>query len=326
MKKILPLALLAASAVTSQAVVLDWDKIEHWVGEGRYRAALVIQFNDGGPREAYVWGYRWDDGQYEDNRLTGEQLFRAIVAGSDDLLLMTQYTGGMGSTVNGIGYFDPKNESPLVDKISFDFDNAKDDERISFDYYSPNELMGQTKAPGAMTPMLCARAIADARDTRVIEHPVNALEYGYPAYDYDWWQPSAELDRDTERWQAGWYDGYWSYWVGGADLYDMSYSGLGFSSRTLGNDGVDGWMFSFLDGPVTDWGILPDLTGEWCELNYSHFNPSSAELTVTGHGDAHYDVYTVSGVRVASDSLDGLARGVYIIRYADGRSVKTAIK
>ena len=75
--------------LSANAFVIDWNKIVHWAGSGNNKAAMVVQFADNGPEEAYVWGYRWDDGQTP----SGEDMFRAIAKESSDLTLFTQFTG-----------------------------------------------------------------------------------------------------------------------------------------------------------------------------------------------------------------------------------------
>ena len=184
--------------------------------------------------------------------------------------------------------------------------------------------MGQTSAPGNFTPTFCRRAINEAVDTRIIEHPINAKAYGYPAYDYDWWQPKETLDLENERWNAGWYDGYWSYWVGGIDSEELSYSGLGYSSRKLRNNGVDGWKYTFLDGPVT--GDIDGSTGaseQWHELNYAHFNLSSSIQEISSDisgNETVVAIYGTDGRRYTS--LSELPSGIYIVRFSNNRTAK----
>lgn len=316
-------AITSGVAITANAFVVDWDRIEHWSGHGDNRAALVVQFEDDGPEVAYVWGFRWNAADYPDGGPSGEDMFRAVVAGSSDLLLFTQYTGWMGSTVDGIGCFDPK-AGNLAGAIAFDFENARMDARVCFDYFVPNEMMNQTKAPGNFTPVYCKRAIDKAESTRVIEHPINAAEYGYPAYDYDWWQPSEALDAQTRRWNAGWYDGYWSYWVGGADSDKLSYSGTGYSSRRLTDGQVDAWRYMLLDGPVGGWGS-EGVTGAsvaWHELDYAHFNASVPTAAVGVASVPAEPLWFDLQGRQTSDP----GAGIYILRYPSGKTVKVIRK
>ncbi len=87
---------IGLAAMTASAHPIDFDKIRNWTGRGPNRAALVIQFNGDtyGP-DAYVWGYRWENGE----RPSGETMMKAICANSSRLAMLTQYTGSMGSTL-----------------------------------------------------------------------------------------------------------------------------------------------------------------------------------------------------------------------------------
>jgi len=60
------------------------------------------------------------------------------------------------------------------------------------------------------------------------------------SYDFDDWKLCAGVD---ERWGAGWYDAYWSYWVADDIKSKWEYSGLGASSRVLKDNSVDAWYF-----------------------------------------------------------------------------------
>lgn len=329
-KTVMACSLMTAAA--AQAIVLDWDRIRFWTGDGNNRAALVVQFYDNGPKEAYVWGFRWDDSQYPDGAPTGEDMARAIAAGSPDLLLFTQYTGAMGSTVCGFGYYDPYGPS-LSENITYDFEGALKDKRISFNYFTPNETMHQTTAPGNDTPSLCGDAIAASADTHIIQHPIDAHAFGYPAYDYDWWKSPADFDTNGQRWNAGWYDGYWSYWVGGTDFDRLSYSGVGMSSRVLADGQIDAWKFTPLDGPVT-YSLRPDgqnartvtadgdsgASEQWYQLNYNHFENIGILDAIADGTDSLTHVYDINGAMIGSadnrkslsDIISRLNPGIYV--------------
>jgi uncharacterized protein YjdB len=66
----------------------------------------------------------------------------------------------------------------------------------------------------------------------ILPHPV-------PTYDYD----NYVVGDPEDYWQAGWYQGYWSYWLS-TDGNDWSYSGLGASSRKLTDGSWDGWNYA----------------------------------------------------------------------------------
>ena len=295
--------LLLSAYLTADAFVVNWDKIRHWAGKGTQKAALVVQFNDGGEEKAYIWGYRWEDPEV---RPSGEDMFRAIATECDDLYLFTQYTGWMGNTVCGVGF---SKGNSVAEHIEFNFETAMEDPCISFNWFSANEMLGQTSTPGWDTPELCERAIEDSKSTHILEHPIDARNYGYACYDYDHWQRYG--GDSSMRWHAGWYKGYWSYWVGGADSESLSYSGLGYSSRRLADGSVDAWKYSFLDGPVGgDFDGVSGATAAWHDLDYVHFDDTG--ISLPGNDSAEYSrhIYRPDGSMVRD--LSTAAPGMYI--------------
>ncbi|MBD5179725.1 MAG: DUF5074 domain-containing protein [Bacteroidales bacterium] len=233
------------SAISAAAHPIDFSKIRHWTGSGPNKAALVIQFNgDTYGNDAYVWGYRWEDGETP----TGETMMKAICANSSRLAMLTQYTGSMGSTLCGVGY--GLNQSVLPN-VFFNFEKAKSFEFINFDYYEVNSLMGQTSAPGDDAPTIAQESInAAIAGSHYIQHPFDYGTYGYPAYDYDCWnlkedvQQKVGASRFEPKWLSAWYEGYWSYWCANNPSQDWMYSGSGFSGRTLADGAADGWSFT----------------------------------------------------------------------------------
>lgn len=243
---IIPLMAVAIAATPAKAVEyqqwVDWDQIQHWAGdpEGENRCALVIDFQDGQTECSYVWGYRWNGTK------TGEDLVRAVAGQSSVLSAMIQYTGTMGSTLNSLGISANREE---LDYLYYDFDRAAIGGEVSFGFFEPNTSMGQETAPGYAAEQMCVDAIERAKTTGIIEHPLNAFLYGYPAYDYDYWQlEDGYADTYEYRWRSGWYDGYWSYWHGPNDYEYIGYSGLGMSSTVLVNDGVQAWKYIVFGG------------------------------------------------------------------------------
>ena len=246
MRKIVTLISIALASISAAAHPIDFSKIRHWTGTGSNRAALVIQFNGDtfGGSDAYVWGYRWEDGQ----KPTGEDMMKAICANSSRLSMLTQYTGSMGSTLCGIAY---SLNQEMLRHVFFNFDKAKEFEFINFDYYHVNSFMGQTEAPGDNAPILAQEAIDEAiAGTHYIQHPFDYGKYGYPAYDYDCWDMDKEINRKTgtnsyePKWLSAWYEGYWGYWCANSSDQDWMYSGTGFTGRVLVDGAVDGWSFT----------------------------------------------------------------------------------
>lgn len=302
-------------SLTANAFVVDWSKIEHWAGDGPDKAALVVQFDDGGEDKAYVWGYRFGAGHGEPS---GEDMFRAIASECTDLYLFTQFTGWMGNTVCGIGY---SCNNTIADYIRYDFDSALEDPNISFNWFSANSVLGQTSTPGWDTPDLCEGAIEDSKKTHILEHPVNAREYGYACYDYDHWLKYGESE--SMRWNSGWYEGYWSYWVGGADSESLGYSGLGYSSRKVTDGSVDAWKFVFLDGSVGQEGLdgMSGASRQWHELDYKHFLSTGVEPAAEDSQSCSPRLYRLDGTPVNRKSR--FAPGIYIL--IDGKRTKKII-
>lgn len=212
-----------------------FDDIQYWVGNGSNKAALVIEWHDGNRPDAMVWGYRWD------GEATGHDMIVAIAQADPRLVLLTQYTGWMGYTIDGIGY----GESRL--NISYDLEGAKSEPKNAFKFEPPitNPLLGQTSHPEHPAEDVAA-AIRQGVQTGVIYHPINAERYGYPSYDYDYWSCSNGI-----HWQAGWYYGYWSYFVRSSQTSNFSYSGLGATSRVLTDGCWDAWSWNSFMGTTS---------------------------------------------------------------------------
>lgn len=274
MKKTL-LLISVLTAVGAQAFTVDWGSIKHWSGSGPNEAAVVVQFDDGKSTDAYIWGYRFADGETP----TCETMLRDVVGASSDLVLLTQYTSQtLGNTVDGFGMSDGC--TAVLQNLKYDFAAASEDKNISFGYYTPNTAMGQTSAPGDEAATLCAAAISAAATTHIIEHPLDARGYGYPAYDYDHWQLGDASASDV-RWNAGWYSGYWSYWVGGSSSDDLGYSNFGITTAEVSNHSVHAFKYTSLDG---DFDGTTGASEQWGKLNYHHYlapDPTS-DITLEG--------------------------------------------
>lgn len=252
---------LGLSVFSALAHPIDFNRIQNWTGTGPNKAALVIQYNgDTYGSDAYVWGYRWENGETP----TGETMMKAICANSSRLSMLTQYTGSMGSTLCGVGY---SLNHEVLKHLFFNFEKAKNFEFINFDYYNVNSFMGQTEAPGDNAPTLAQAAIDSAfAGPHYIQHPFDYGTYGYPAYDYDCWDVDSVIESRggvspyEPKWSAAWYEGYWSYWCASSQSQDWTYSGSGFSGRTLVDGSVDGWSFTQFESPQvggTGEGVAP---------------------------------------------------------------------
>ena len=316
MKKLLLTFLVALFACISVYAEhhIDFAKIKHWTGTGSNQAALVVQYPASLDPHAYVWGFRWEDGENP----TGEDMFKAICANSTELFILTQYTGQMGATLCGIGYGDA---DKMLDYIYFDFERAKDFEFINFDYYNVNTWFGQKDAPGDNTPAITAQAVQEAKTTHVIQHPIDAINYGYPAYDYDCWEMAAGAPQGS-LWIAAWYEGYWSYWLTNKNSDEWLYSGVGFTGRMLENGAIDCWVYTPFDEPMIGGG---DATGDVPTDNPDLISYRPASTMVSGissvKADENYniiEIYRLDGVRAATlqkgEEMSHLTKGIYLIK------------
>lgn len=208
-----------------------FNDIKFWVGSGSKKAALVIEWHDGKSPDALVWGYRWD------GEANGLDMIVAIAHADPRLMLLTQYTGSMGYTICGIGY----SEQGLP--ITYDLEGAIADPKVQFRVTDaepePNPSLGQTSFPEAPVEDISV-AIREGAQNGIIYHPLNSERYGYPSYDYDHWH----CDAGSGHWKAGWYKGYWSYFVKNSQSGTFSYSGLGAIGRQLTDGSWDAWSWN----------------------------------------------------------------------------------
>ena len=311
--KLTSLLLLASSSLAAGAECIDWSAIRYWCGEGPNRAALVVQFDtaDSGLLNpgALVWGFRWEEG----SEPTGEDLFRTVASQSPDLLLFTQQTGVYGSTVCGIGYAPAVAE--ITRRLLYDYESAAADPSISFGFDTPVSFMGQTHAPGSDAFNMAMEAIEEAADSHIIEHPLSQKAFGYPAYDYDWWQLSETVAPGGKLfWNAGWYKGYWSYWTGSADLGEAGYSGLGMSSVTLADGDINAWRYN--SGTDASSGA-----STWLPLNYDHFETTTGTGNIIRESSATTtEYYSLDGRKLSAPP----AKGIYIVRSGNKAAKQTA--
>ena len=189
----------------------SFDSIDFWVGDGENRAAIVLTWHDTDKTvpDNMVWGYRWSA---DVDTISGLSLFESVMKADPRLVGLVQYTGSMGYTINGIGYCEPRATSM---QISFQLDSAK--AHVSYTYPDNAATLART-------------AINQGKSSGVIYHPFGSNGTSYPAYDYDYWVATATA---TNHWFAGWYSGYWSYFVRDSYTQDFSYSGYGASSRKV---------------------------------------------------------------------------------------------
>ena len=169
----------------------SFDSIDFWVGDGENRAAIVLTWHDTNKTvpDNMVWGYRWSA---DVDTISGLSLFEAVMKADPRLIGLVQYTGWMGSTINGIGYSEFRSDV----EVTFDYEGASAKFKYPYDKETTEEM--------------AATAISEGEDDGVIYHPFDANISGGPYYDYDYWTASTA---SNVHWFAGWYSGYWSYFV-----------------------------------------------------------------------------------------------------------------
>lgn len=79
-------------------LAFTFDDIGFWVGEGPYRAALVIDWSDADPEPPLAWGYRFREPS------TSEAMLRAIAGADRRLYARLGSSGPFGVPLYGIGY------------------------------------------------------------------------------------------------------------------------------------------------------------------------------------------------------------------------------
>lgn len=100
-----------------------------------------------------------------------------------------------------------------------------------------------------------------------------------------------------DAWNAGWYSGYWSYWVATASTDKLSYSGVGASGRKLTDGCVDAWVWTSFTGDANeydgDFSYLPaciDLTQGAYVVNEDWFgHRNSSANFISNDGQWAYD-------------------------------------
>jgi hypothetical protein len=244
------------------------DSIHCWAGgvdpaitsEYIDSAVLVIKWTDGklaelGYDSIFAWGYRWSrisvsvnsDGTkdtFDVHKYTIDMI-RAVANADCRFNALLQNSSAGNFVVGGFGYNLYQAERL---PMTYDRDGAAADTMIKFHYAgSPNCALGQGAIPYDV-PQQVNYALIKAGDTDsvkgtgIIDHPFDA-DYGYPAYDFDYW--SATSDISYYEWQSGWYrNGYWSFYVKNQLSGDFAYpTESGIATRELHNHYVDGFVF-----------------------------------------------------------------------------------
>ena len=92
------LTILAFVAACSGASAFGLSDIVNWTGTGNQKAALVVQWNDGGTPTSLVWGYRYSGSK------TAADMLQDVVASDPFLFGYFGTVGQFGLPVYGLGY------------------------------------------------------------------------------------------------------------------------------------------------------------------------------------------------------------------------------
>jgi hypothetical protein len=104
MKKIalvLALQVIALGGLSQAQLVTNVNNISFWVGSGTNWSVLVLDFKDGGPKQAFAWGYR-----YNDPAPSGASMLFAIAAADPNLNLVYSGNAKTNLFLTRIDYFD----------------------------------------------------------------------------------------------------------------------------------------------------------------------------------------------------------------------------
>jgi hypothetical protein len=253
-------------------------------------AVLLIKWTDGhlagesGGDSILAWGYRWNpinSGGYAVKKYTIDMI-RAVANADCRFSALLQNSSAGDFVVGGFGY-----SLLFAERLPMEFDEAgaKADTMIKFHYdVSPNCVMGQGAIPydvpqQVQYALIKAEGDNQEKGTGIIEHPFDA-DYGYPAYDFDYWNTTSPGIAYYE-WQSGWYKGYWAFYVKDQLAGDFTYpTESGIATHLIKNHSVSGFVFEpNMDFPSPYSTISGDFTAREC---YCGCNASATKENVTG--------------------------------------------
>jgi hypothetical protein len=255
-------------AVSGSTADINLADIKCWAGTPDTTlpidsAVLLVKWTDGKRQSQgdsiLAWGYHWNpDGS---PKYTIDMI-RAVANADCRFSVLLQNTGSLGYTAGGFGY---NHTAPVNQRVPLVFDStaASADTQVRFHYTgSPNCAMGQGAIPYSLSSQVdeaIRRSTGEdgtGTGTGIVRHPFDA-DYGYPAYDYDYWElPNPVFP--LYRWQSGWYrNGYWAFYIKDQLNGNFDYSNVGISSREIGNHSVDGFVFAL------DMDFSKDMSGDY---------------------------------------------------------------
>jgi hypothetical protein len=166
---------------------------------------MVVKWNDGKSPEAVVWGYKFTGPK------TGADMITDITK-ADDRFYLLSYTDpnhpDYGVAVGGIG-FDPDTPPDTLELM-------REDEGLQ----KPDKW-------GFFTPIPFDTTDANGDSIK-------------SSYDFDKW--TCPDCGELVRWQSGWYNGNWWYYVDSASTWGLSDDGASFRNLTDGSR--DLWSYA----------------------------------------------------------------------------------
>jgi hypothetical protein len=268
-------------AVTGSTANINLADIKCWAGSPNPTlpidsAVLLIKFTGLSPYEyardsILIWGYRWNPKTVEGYDVTKYtiDMIRAVANADCRFIAMLQSSSGLGFTAGGFGYnYDPDAFRP---RVQFDAAAAAADDTIKFHYTgSPNcdPRYGQGAIPYDVTAQwqeaLKKAGVPPYSSTGngngIIRHPFDA-DYGYPAYDFDYWVKYSPIIDQPYVWQSGWVYNYWSFYHKEQLTGNFVADTLSINNRKLDNHFVDGFVFN----PGV-WPPLHDMSGDYSAI------------------------------------------------------------
>jgi hypothetical protein len=261
-----------ARIVTGSTANINLADIECWAGgldptiTSNFvdSAVLIVKWTDDKALERgdsiLIWGYRWNTISIYNDPTYGPDtsavhkytidMIRAVANYDCAFSALLQNTSAGNFAAGGFGYnFDFLDNFKRV-PLEFDAGDAAADSRITFGYEYPNCDIGQGAVPYSVSDQV-AEALQRSSSfyggtalagTGIIRHPFDA-DYGYPAYDYDYWKLTD--DEPNYEWQSGWYNGYWAFYVKNQLSGNFTYpEESGIATHEITNHSVSGFVFA----------------------------------------------------------------------------------
>jgi hypothetical protein len=258
-------------------------------------AVLVIKWTDGKVPintegdSILAWGYHWNPQtappkSYPVTKYTVDMI-RAVANADCAFSALLQNSSGGDIVVGGLGY-----NFATIARVPLEFDSlgAVTNDTIKFHYTgSPNCDYAQGVIPYDMNGQLrdaMSRSngeFGNGTGNGIIRHPFDA-DYGYPAYDFDYWK--LVNDMPEYAWQAGWYHGYWAFYVkdslDGPFTYPME---SGIATHEIKHHSVSGLVYETnMDFPPP-YAMTGNFTAATCDCGCNDTAPAPAKRkNVTG--------------------------------------------